>query len=590
MTDLPSHPDVAQLGSPAADSAGGPADRVVSANSDLDRPRGTHKAMFTATARVPTDRAGRYLAQLCRHAAQLGHFDRHERHGHAPAGTPIAARDERSGREGSIEFSWGCCILQATDDSLILRAEADSQERLQRIQDGIAARLERIGRRDGLAVTWQQASQDSSQGGQAVNAPALDADDAASIVNSLLTPAGRSDPFPLYAAAHALGPVSVIAEGWYLVVGYAAVNEVLRDSGFGMPGPGQQRRHATDSAGTNALRSLSRSILRTDPPDHGRMRSLISQVFTPRRIAGLQPAIEQAADRLLDDLAESAAGGASVDFMDEFAYQLPVTVICELLGVRDHDRARFRPLAADLTEALELSTNLSDTADAAAGELADYFTQLIAQRRAAPRDDLIGALVAIRDANDGRLSEQELLANLITLLVAGFETTTSLLGNGLAMLLERPGLAAGLADETVAMAEFIDEVLRHDSPVQATTRLARTDSLKIAGVPVPAGSQVLVLIGAANRDPARYRDPDHFDPTRTDSRPLSFGAGAHVCIGKALARLEGAVAFRRLLMRFPDLSAAPGEPPHRRDRLVLRGYQSLPIVLWLAGVRPRCRV
>jgi cytochrome P450 len=363
------------------------------------------------------------------------------------------------------------------------------------------------------------------------------------------------------------------------VAGYAAVNEVLRDPGFGIPDSGQQRRDDADSAGGKALRSLSRSILRTNAPDHGRMRSLISQVFTPRRVAGLQPAIEQAADRLLDSLAESAAGGGSVDFMDAFAFQLPVTVICELLGVPDLDRARFRPLAADLTEALELSADLSAAADAAAGELADYFTQLIAQRRAEPRDDLIGALVAIRDANDGRLSEQELLANLITLLVAGFETTTNLLGNGLAMLLGRPGLAAELADQRVPMAGFIDEVLRYDSPVQATTRIARTDGLKIAGQPVAAGSQVLVLIGAANRDPGRYQDPDHFDAARTNSRPLSFGAGAHVCIGNALARLEATVAFRRLLARFPDLSAAPGEQPQRRDRLVLRGYQTLPMAL-----------
>lgn len=578
MADLLSHPDIAQPGRPGADSDGGPAEQVASPNPDLDRAERSPKAMLTATARVPTDRAGRYLAQLCRHAGQLSRITRHEPDGQSPAGAPLTARAEPSGSEGSIEFSRGRCTLQATEDSLILRAEAGSQEQLERIKEGIAARLQRIGRHDGLAVTWQQALCDSNPDGQAVNGPALKAGDAASIVNCLLTPAGRGDPFPFYAAAHAIGPVSLIAEGWYLVAGYAAVNEVLRDPGFGLPDPGQRRDDA-DSAGAKALRSLSRSILRTNAPDHGRMRSLISQVFTPRRVAGLQPAIELAADRLLDDLTESGAGGASVDFMDAFAFQLPVTVICELLGVPDHDRARFRPLAADLTEALELSANLSAAADTAASELAEYFTQLIAQRRAAPRDDLIGALVTIRDTNDGRLSEQELLANLITLLVAGFETTTNLLGNGLAKLLERPGLAADLADETVAMAAFIDEVLRYDSPVQATTRIARIDGLKIAGQPVAAGSQVLLLIGAANRDPSRYPNPDHFDTARTDSRPLSFGAGAHVCIGNALARLEAAVAFRRLLARFPDLSAAPAGQPQRRDRLVLRGYQTLPIVL-----------
>jgi cytochrome P450 len=534
---------------------------------------------LTATARVPTDRASRYLVQMCRHAGQLSHLAGKESRGHAPADAPRVARAELSGSEGSIEFPWGRCTLQATDDSLILRAEADHQEQLERIKEGIAHRLQTIGRHDGLAVTWQQVSHDPNPDDQAVNEPARKAGDAASIVNSLLTPGGRGNPFPLYAAAHALGPVSVITDDWYLVVGYAAVNDVLRDPGFGIPDPGKQRRDHAGSDGATAIRSLSRSILRTNAPDHGRVRSLISQVFTPRRVAGLQPAIEQAADRLLDDLAKSAAGGAPVDFMDAFAFHLPVTVICELLGVPDHDRARFRPLAADLTEALELSTNLSAAADTAAGELADYFTQLIAERRAVPRDDLIGALVAIRDANDGRLSEQELLANLITLLVAGFETTTNLLGNGLATLLRRPGLVAGLADQTVTMAGFVDEVLRYDSPVQATARVARTAGLKIVGQPVPEGSQVLVLIGAANRDPGRYPNPDHFDATRTDSRPLSFGAGAHVCIGNALARLEGAIAFGRLLARLPDLSAAPGAQPQRRDRLVLRGYQTLPVVL-----------
>lgn len=578
MADSPSHPGIARPGRPGADSAGRPVGWTAPADPDLDRPDRSPVGTLTATARVPTDRASRYLVQLCGHAGQLSQLAVRKRHGHTPARTPLMARAEVSGREGSIEFSWGRCTLQATDDSLILRAEADRAEHLQRITEGIANRLQKIGRHDDLAVTWQQVSHGANPDDQAVKAPAV-AGDAASIVSSLLTPAGRDDPFPLYAAAHALGPVSVIAEDWYLVVGYTAVNEVLRDPGFGIPDPGQQQLEGADSAGGEALRSLSRSILRTNAPDHGRMRSLISQVFTPRRVAGLQPVIEQAADRLLDDLAKSAAGGAPVDFMDAFAFQLPVTVICELLGVPDHDRSRFRPLAADLTEALELSANLSAAADTAAGELADYFTQLIAERRAVPRDDLIGALVAIRDTNDGRLSEQELLANLITLLVAGFETTTSLLGNGLAMLLRCPGLITGLADEAVTMAGFVDEVLRYDSPVQATTRVAQTDGLKIADQPVPAGSRVLVLIGAANRDPGRYPNPDHFDAARTDGKPLSFGAGAHVCIGNALARLEAAIAFGRLLARFPDVSAAPGVPPQRRDRLVLRGYQTLPVVL-----------
>jgi cytochrome P450 len=306
----------------------------------------------------------------------------------------------------------------------------------------------------------------------------------------------------------------------------------------------------------------------------------MAQVFTPRRVAALRPAIEGAADSLLDRLAAAGARGRPVDFMAEVAYQLPVTVICELLGVPAVHRDRFRPLAADLTEVLELSADNLDpgpAATAAARELTGYFTGLIASRRADPRDDLIGALVAARDAADGRLSEQELLANLVVLLVAGFETTTNLLGNGLAILLPRPELTAALRRGDVPISGFIEEVLRYDSPVQVTTRQARADNLTVAGQSISKDSTLILLIGAANRDPDRFPDPDHFDPGRTDSRPLSFGAGAHFCLGNGLARLEAAVAFPRLLARFPALVAAPDRQPARRDRLVLRGYQELPI-------------
>ena len=389
---------------------------------------------------------------------------------------------------------------------------------------------------------------------------------AQEILAALMTPAGRADPYPLYARAHQLGPVAAIGDGWFLVCGYDAVSQVLRDPGFGLPG----------TPADNELDLLSRSILRANPPDHPRMRSLMAQVFTPRRVAALRPAVENAVEALLDRLAQ-AAGPA--DFMDQFAFRLPVTVICELLGVPDADQDRFRPLAADLTEALEATVSREGLgpATAAARELGGYFTTLIAERRAASGDDLIGALVAARDAGDGRLSEQELIANLIVLLVAGFETTTSLLGNGLALLFCHPGTAAALRGGILPVDGFIDEVLRYDAPVQLLTRAARAGNLTAGDLPIPDGSRVLVLIGAANRDPARYRDPDRFDPGRTGSKPLSFGTGPHVCLGSALARLEAAVAFPRLLARFPALSAVPGQPPVRRNRLVLRGYQTLPV-------------
>ncbi|MET9311211.1 cytochrome P450 [Kribbella sp. NPDC003505] len=377
---------------------------------------------------------------------------------------------------------------------------------------------------------------------------------ATEILQELLSPAGRADPFPLYAAAHRLGPVLPVTDDVFVVAGYAAVDEVLRSPAFEIP---------SEPSSQPALQLMQRSILRANPPDHGRMRSLIAQVFTPRRVATLRPAVEAAVDGLLDDLLDDLE--AEVDFMDRFAFQLPVAVICELLGVPAGDRHRFRPLASDLTAALELTDASDAAADAAARELGEYFAGLIREPGA---DGLVSALVAARDAGDGRLSDEELLANLILLLVAGFETTTDLLGNGLAILLQEPGL--------VPDAAFVEEVLRYDSPVQVTTRTARKDA-EISGTAIPAGAGLVLLLGAANRDPQRFPQPDRFDPSRTGNKPLSFGAGAHICLGNSLARLEATIAFGRLRERFAGITPA-GEPA-RRDRLVLRGYQSLPVRL-----------
>jgi cytochrome P450 len=231
---------------------------------------------------------------------------------------------------------------------------------------------------------------------------------AADIVEALMAPAGRADPYPLYAKAHQLGAAAAITDDLFLISGYDAVNQVLRNPGFGVADP-------DDSATHDSLTALNRSILRTNPPEHRRMRSLISSVFTPRRVAGLSPVIETSVDLLLDGI---SGAGVPVDFMEEFAFQLPVSVICEMLGVPQSDRHRFRTLAADLTILLELAPHADSLgpASAAAQELADYFGDLITDRRDNPRDDLISALVAARDAKDGRLSEVELVANLVVLL------------------------------------------------------------------------------------------------------------------------------------------------------------------------------
>jgi cytochrome P450 len=396
-------------------------------------------------------------------------------------------------------------------------------------------------------------------------APAGAPADAVTVAMQLLSPEGRIDPYPLYATAHRIGPVAEIGGGWFVVAGYDAVNQVLRSTGYGVSGAQISQERRDEHA---ALALLAPSILESDPPRHTRMRSLIGSVFTPRRIAALEPMITAAVDELLDGLAESGAGGAPVDFMAEFAFRLPVTVICEMLGVPVTDRQRFRRLAAGLTTALEFMTDHSQLApaDAAAAELAEFFSELIAERRTDTGDDqsdLVGALTAARDADDGRLSEAELLANLTLLLVAGFETTTDLLGNGLQLLFDHPGAARRLRSGEGEVAAFVEEVLRCESPVQVTSRVALAEGLELAGVPIPAGSRLILLIGAANRDPARYPDPDRFDPARPAGKPLSFGVGAHVCLGNGLSPAARPFPRPRTVRRGPD-------PPRPRRAARLR--------------------
>ena len=399
--------------------------------------------------------------------------------------------------------------------------------------------------------------------------------DAAEIFPALLTSEGRADPYPLYASLHELGDV-IAQDGLVLVPGYDAANAVLRDPAFRVA---DAARYDEVMPGWRDHPSMSaESILTLNPPEHGRIRSLISHVFTQRRVAALEPAIADMTRRFLDDIAERGDGGHVVEFMHDFAFLLPVTVICELMGIPEADREGFRPLARALVATLEPVSSADQwaAADVAAVQLNDYFTTLVAARRGDPRDDLISALAGINDARDGRLSHSELLDNLVLLLVAGFETTANLLGNGLRILLADQLFADDIRDGRVQVTAFVEEVLRYDSPVQMTSRRAAVPA-SVGGRPVTAADEIIVMLGASNRDPRRFTEPNRFNPARVDGGPLSFGGGAHFCIGSALARLEAAVAFPQILARFPRLAAA-GEPV-RKDGLVLRGYESLPVVV-----------
>jgi len=396
----------------------------------------------------------------------------------------------------------------------------------------------------------------------------------AEVLMKISTPEGRADPYPLYAALHEMGEAVEAGPGEVLVVGYDAISSVLRDPGFLVSDAGRFDENLPGWRDHPVFVQGADWILNLNAPDHARIRSLIARAFTARRINGLEPAITAIADDLLDAMADRGADGSPVEFMQDFAYLLPVTVICELIGIPEPDRAGFRPLARDLAGVFEITDPQTLPAiNHAATELLAYFTGLAARRRSQPRDDLLSDLVGISDSGTGRLTGTELLHNLTLLLVAGFETTTNLLGNGLNVVLHDPAAGQAVRDGSVAPAAFVEEVLRFDSPVQLTSRIGH--DTKVGGVMVRAGTGVTTLLGAGNRDPRRFTAPDRFDPRRADGGPLSFGGGAHFCIGAALARLEGRVAFGRLFDRFPKIAAA-GEPV-RRDRLVLRGFEELPV-------------
>ncbi len=400
--------------------------------------------------------------------------------------------------------------------------------------------------------------------------------DAMEIFTALNTPAGRADPYPYYARLHELGEAIRVGPGAVLVIGYDAISAVLRDPGFRTAGAANWDQSFPDWRAQPVLVQAADWLLNIHDAKHARVRSLFARAFTARRVAGLQPAIEAMADDLLDAMADHGADGSAVEFMHDFAYLLPVTVICELIGIPKPDREGFRPIARDLVGIFELTDLAALPAiNAAAVELLAYFTGLAKLRRADPRDDLLSDLLAISDAADGRLTDAELLHNMTLLLIAGFETTTNLLGNGLQVVLTQPAVGAAVRDGSVPVAAFVEEALRYDSPVQLTSRVAY--ETKVGGVPVADGDEVTTLLGVGNRDPRRFAEPDTFNPLRSDGGPLSFGGGAHFCIGAALARLEAGVAFPRLLRRFPRI--APAGEPVRRETFLLRGFDELPITV-----------
>jgi cytochrome P450 len=311
-------------------------------------------------------------------------------------------------------------------------------------------------------------------------------------------------------------------------------------------------------------------MLFLDPPDHTRLRGIVSKAFTRRAVDALGPRVEQ----LVDDLCNAAADRGEIDVVDDFAYPLPIAVMCELLAIPEEDVAGFRRWSRDLAGVVDIPADLGVIARGAkAGEwFIDYFHDLIPKRRANPGDDLLSELIAAEDAGD-RLSHEELLATCVQLVFAGHETTQNLISNGLLALLQQREEFARLRDDPSLVRTAIEELLRFDSPAQVSARWAKTD-VDLDGQVIKPGEPILVFLGSANRDPEQFDAPDTVDVGRTDNKHLSFGGGVHFCLGGPLARLEARIAIPELARRFPDMELLDPDPP-RRPTLALRGLASL---------------
>jgi len=390
------------------------------------------------------------------------------------------------------------------------------------------------------------------------------------VTDPLQDPRFFADPYPTYARLRNAAPVQQVPTGSagrfsYLVTGYAEAREAFTD-------PRLSKNTARFFAGRLSDRDLhpavSQNMLATDPPEHARLRALVTKAFSTGAVAKLRPCIAGLVDELLDAWPEHGP----VDLVAGLAVPLPVTVICEMLAVPEADREQVHAWSGELFAAGD--PRRIDVASQAVGT---YMTDLVAARRGFPGESLLDDLIAVRDGQD-RLTEDELVSLAVLLLVAGHETTTNFIGNAALALLQHPESLARLKAEPELFGTALDELLRFDSPVWIATFRYSAEALTLGGTDIPAGVPVLIAPGAANRDPARFPDPDRVDLDRGAPGHLAFGHGIHRCLGAPLARAEGELALRAVFARFPDVRLArPVEQLEWRHTRLTRGLTSLPV-------------
>lgn len=412
----------------------------------------------------------------------------------------------------------------------------------------------------------------------------LDSTEAeAAVFELFVNRSGRVDPYPLYHRLRTAGPVHQSSFGPWFVSSYAEASTVLRDNHFGRISIDAQEQFDPRLLGSRLLDTRTRNMLFVDPPDHTRLRRLVSKAFTPNAVERLRPYVRSFVDSVLD----RAEADGRLDVIDDLAFPLPVTVIGEMLGIPEEDRDQFRAWTHALVATLEplLSDEVLAAADASLVASNGYLHDLVARRRTDRGPDrgadLLSEMIAAEEEGD-RLTEDEIVVNANLLVSAGFETTMNLVGNAVLALLRHPDQLDRLRREPELIRTAVEEFLRYDGSVQfAPPRMAQAD-IQLGEQVIPQGDVVVALLGAANRDPAAFDDPDRLDIGRPDVKPLTFGGGIHFCLGAALARLEAVEAVGGLVQRFSRLELQVDEPEWH-PTINLRGLVSLPVEVARAG-------
>jgi cytochrome P450 len=391
-------------------------------------------------------------------------------------------------------------------------------------------------------------------------------------------PEALSNPYPMYKALREENPVhwNDLMEAW-IFTRYDDVDAILMNPSTSADRTRAQTRFSEmikQQQEQFGPFSQAPTMLTSDPPEHTRLRRLVSKAFTPRAVENLRPRIRQIVDELLDGV----QGRSEFDLVEELAYPLPVIVIAEMLGVPPQDRADFKRWSDDVVATLGgpfTPPEVIEKARKSIDELVEYLAEQIAERRVNPRDDLISGLIAAEDGGQV-LSEIEIYSTTILLLIAGNETTTNLIGNAMYSLLKNPDQLELLRGEPSLMPSAIEELIRFNGPVQATGRVAK-EKLEVGGTTIEENQIALVILGAANHDPAKYPDPEKLDLRRNPTDHLGFGDGIHFCIGAPLARAEGQIAFEEILRRFPRIELA-GDPTWG-GTFIIRGAKKLPLAV-----------